>query len=412
MINYTKLDIPAFDAWAGNGEPANANVFVLSGGGGKAKSGVGNTVSLCTLGARKDAKQKGVDVHFNATLNTGDVLADSCCMVTRDVIAYSSDETVFLSRLSDGSKLSEVASTNVATSIHIIRSYMNRWLVVGGNSGMVKVFEYVEGSIPSLKEAFTFDRQRDTIKDISFVQLTKDVTLLATASEDSTVRVYNLATGKAEGILPADMLAKNIYRGAQFSGKDPFVIKLFTLQCFRARPATSTVVVWERSRQLDKPDWVLSQVERVYDMLGSAIAVCPDEALIAVAANEAVLILDEDTLAKRRVIPKAHLLPISSLFFANNFVVSVSPDKACAMTRFDDLLTVDIVGFCIRLVKFLTFLFTMFLFFTLLFVSRNVKGADAREHFWDALLRSDASMNISSIDADRIQRFVVDFFYS
>lgn len=403
MLCNSKSGFPVFDSVE---HVADDSLFVICGGGGSAKSGVANRVSLCTLGPRSDG-HAGVSLVQLANFNTEARLATSCCMINATTVAFAIETEVTIAERSpeNGDTLIARHQEKVNDAVEILR-YCHRWLMVGTAKGHVLAFEWTNGT---LKKSSTLMFHLKSIVDI----WPGPGSIVATASADDTIRIWNMETGKPEHILPANSSAGLTYRRARFSVAKDQPTRLFTLQVPKNRKGASFVVVWQRRQVQQKDfDWEIRTIQQVSPLLVTAMTVSADGKYVAVgSADLSVSVLDQTTLAPLRVIPKVHGLPVTGMFFRGSYVVSASADATCAMVRIDDIGAFDISKTIRTCFSFLAMLVTLLMFLIVTFVARNVEGSAARMHFWDHLVHSSAPLNLSMVDTDSVSKFMADFLW-
>ena len=404
MLCNSKTGFPVFDGVECKSDDRH---FAICGGGGSAKSGVPNKVSLCTLGPRADG-HAGVSLVEVASVSTNEKLATSCCMIGADFVVYLIDEKdVIVSQRRD-KELVEKTRYTATDKLEKVRCFGGKWLLLAAETGPIEVLVFDPANVslvPKTKLSF----HRNAVVDLSFTS----PGLLASASSDDTIRVWDLETGTPQSILPADVASKLTHRRVRFSSKDQFVLKLFSLQVPKNRKGASFIVVWGRMKQQKDANWTLLQVEQVSKMLVMAFTVCTDRPLIAIgSADLSVTILHEETLRPLRTVNKIHTLTITGLFFRGDHVVSSSADGTCAMVAINDLNSFSIFQVLKSIVKIIVFIVVFLVLFSVFFVSRNVKGQEARDHFVESILRKDFPIDISRVDPANIAQFFQDFLYT
>jgi len=403
MLCNSKTGFPVFDSIE---SADDAKLFVLCGGGGSAKSGVANRVSLCSLGPRADG-HAGVSLVPLAHFDTEAKLATSCCMLNATTVVFSIENELVVAERGQGDKnivLVELSRLKVDQSIDLVRACHNL-ILVGKASGQVVVLEWTNGSLQKVR---ALSLHLKPIVDIT----PGPGALVATASADDTVRIWNLQTGKTEHILPSNSLANLTYRKIRFGPvRKDRPLRLFTLQVPKNRKGASFVVVFERVQvSKDVSTWDVVSARQVSPLLVTAMTVSADGRFVAVgSADLSVSMFDQESLAPLRTMNKVHGLPVTGMFVCGSYVVSTSADATCAMVRVDDIGAFDIVKTIRTVISVLALLLSLFACIVVFLVASNVSGSAARGNLLSNLASPSSSVDLSRVSMDALSRFVVDY---
>jgi len=166
------------------------------------------------------------------------------------------------------------------------------------------------------------------IKDIDFHPSGK---IVATASGDNTVRLWDVETGKPLQVLPSDAAAGMNYRRCRFASED----RLITLQAKQGRGGYSFLV--EFTRDTETEEWQVSRAVNILKGLVTTIKLHPPFISIG-DARGGLSLLDFDTLEKLSYFPEVHNLPVTGLSSVPNpddrsktYIVTASMDKTVTM---------------------------------------------------------------------------------
>ena len=331
--------------------------FVAAGGGGSAKSGVGNQVIVSIV----ETRPTGVQAEERLTYSTGEQLATSVDLsVTRRLLALSVDA---------GCLILGCVAGDAPGSRHLVRLCFTETdfpatpataktapggrdeppprgcqnvarfspvqediVVTGGDDGTLRMWQVTVPNLTAVEQRDAFDEGAEQpefvlaqvlqmrahtgpIKDVSFHPSGR---LVATSSSDGTCRIWSLESGKTLQILPADSAGGLTYRSIRFSARRSDL--LFTLQVPTGRHGSSQIVVWRNEAgpdALDSKKWGLARAVAACDCRGTAFSVSSDGRYLAVGDVKGTISLyDQQTLELHKRIPEVHALAVTGLTFA------------------------------------------------------------------------------------------------
>ena len=326
----TKLGFPIFDTCG----LQDGTTFALCGGGGSAKSGLGNSLCLCKLGPRPDAKTPGVDVAVLSKLDTGDKISASCSLSSDDAwVAYELNGLLALAAVGKSGELKALELQPYKAAAPISTVQFVSW------SASVVAIALANGDVELVECAASGFAHRGTL-----VGHTKPVTeldslggLLLSASADD-VRVWNETSAPCLQMLPADLSSGLVIKKARVVGAHV----ILALQNSTARRGNSFLVAWKRPAA-DKP-FELRKVVLCGKTSGTALGIDAHGDLVAVGdADSFVQLFSLGTLEPlRRVKQRLHSLPVTSVLFLKGpgqprYMLTSSADATCAMLRLDAL---------------------------------------------------------------------------
>jgi len=169
------------------------------------------------------------------------------------------------------------------------------------------------------------------IKDVCF---SSTGTYVASASADSSCRIWRVSTGELIQILPSDTGSGLTYRRCFFHGPDD---KLLTLQAKPGRGGYTFLVEFAFS----DAKWNVERALKIMQGLGTNMTVHQPSGLVAIGdALGGMTLVDLKTLCKVGYYPQMHSLPISGISFMQNkespenpFVVTASFDKTATVVK-------------------------------------------------------------------------------